>query len=156
VISSPPPLFESLDITESQHLLRTNIEGTFLAIQSVLPLMRERQWGRIVNVSAVLAEDGVAGYACYAAAKSALHGLTRTLSKELGPAGILINCVMPGLTLTDRARELKPAVRDLIARSLPIRRLLTPCEIAGTIVFLSSGMNRCITGEILRVSGGRG
>jgi NAD(P)-dependent dehydrogenase (short-subunit alcohol dehydrogenase family) len=148
-------LFEHLTPEEWQYPMRTNAEGTFATIQLAVPMMRRQKWGRIVNVSAVLAEDGLAGYGWYSMAKASLHGLTRTLSKELGPAGILVNCVMPGLTLTDRVQTMRAGSRTLVARSTPIRRMLQPCDVANPIVYLCSGANESITGEVLRVSGGR-
>jgi len=147
--------FERLPAEEWRPLVHANIDGAVAAIQAVLPSMRARGWGRIVNVSSGIAVDGMAGAGPYAAAKAALHGLTRTLAKELGPAGILANVVMPGLTLTERAVELIPAARrEQAAQASPIRRLLRPDEVAPTIVFLCSAVNSAITGEIVRASGG--
>src|SRR5262249_61278070 len=104
---------EALPADEWQDLLRVNIEGAYAATQAAVPSMRSRGWGRIVNVSSGVAVDGVPGTGPYAAAKAALHGLTRTLAKELGPDGILVNVVMPGLTLTERnAAELPAAARE--------------------------------------------
>jgi NAD(P)-dependent dehydrogenase (short-subunit alcohol dehydrogenase family) len=149
------PLFEELPPEEWRGLLRANTEGAYAAIQAVLPAMRARRWGRIVNVSSGVAVDGVPGAGPYAAAKAALHGLTRTLAKELGPAGILVNVVMPGVTLTERVAALLPAaVREQRERESPIRRLLPPEEVVPTIVFLCSAANTAVTGEIIRASGG--
>lgn len=89
------------------------------------------------------------------AAKASLHGLTRTLMKELGPDGILTNVVMPGLTLTERnANVLPDALREELEQESPIRRLLPPEEVAPTIVFLCSAANTAVTGEVIRASGG--
>ena len=149
------PEFEKFPPDEWRPVLRANTEGTYAAIQSVLPSMRARVWGRIVNVSSGVAVDGLPGAGPYAAAKAALHGLTRTLSKELGPAGILVNTVMPGLTLTERnSARLPSQMREQIASTSPIRRLLTPEEVVPTIVFLCSEMNTAVTGEAIRASGG--
>jgi 3-oxoacyl-[acyl-carrier protein] reductase len=149
------PAFEELAPDEWRSFLRANTEGHYAAIQAVLPSMRARSWGRIVNVSSGIAADGLPGTGAYAAAKAALHGLTRTLSKELGPAGILVNVVMPGLTLTERNAAVIPsAVRDNMAHASPIRRLLPPEEVVPTIVYLCSAANTAVTGEIIRASGG--
>jgi len=149
------PPFEEVEPSSWRPLLEVNVEGHYRAIQCVVPSMRTRRWGRIVNVSSGIAVDGLAGAGPYAAAKAALHGLTRTLAKELGPDGILTNVVMPGLTLTERNRERIPAVmRDEVARSSPIRRLLAPEEVVPTIVFLASAANTAVIGEIVRASGG--
>jgi 3-oxoacyl-[acyl-carrier protein] reductase len=136
-------------------LLEANLGGPYAAIQAVLPAMRARSWGRIVNISSTIAVDGMAGSGTYAAAKGALHGLTRTLARELGPSGILANVVMPGLTLTEQNLERLPEeVRDEHARGPPIRRLLSPDEVVPVIVFLASAANTAVTGEMIRASGG--
>jgi 3-oxoacyl-[acyl-carrier protein] reductase len=152
---SQTPCFESFSPEDWQPLLRTNIDGPFRLTQAVVPLMRQQGWGRIVNVSSIAAEDGLAKGAWYATAKASLHGLTRALSKELGPAGILVNSVMPGLTATDRIALIPAEVRRQVEERSPIRRVLDPQDVAGAIVFLCSGANCAITGEVLRVSGGR-
>lgn len=150
---SPP--FESVPVEKWQAILRANIEGAYVAIQAALPAMRAQRWGRIVNVSSGVAVDGVPGAGPYAAAKAALHGLTKTLAKELGPAGILTNVVMPGLTMTEAMAERLPkALQESRAQHYPIRRLLPPEEVVPTIVFLASALNTAVTGEILRASGG--
>ena len=148
--------FELFPPNEWEPLMRSNIEGPVSAIQAVLPAMRRTRWGRIVNVSSVAAVDGMPKYSWYAAAKAALHGLTHTLARELGPDGILVNVVMPGATLTDRvSRHFSPGALERQAAMLPIRRIPDPEEVATTIVFLSSAANTAITGEVVRVSGGR-
>jgi len=150
------PPFEDLPAQEWQTHFRANAEGPFAAIQAVLPAMRSQEWGRIVNVSSGVAEDGVPGSGAYGAAKASLHGLTRTLCKELGPAGILVNVVIPGITLTERmTAALPPTVRHQREQASPIRRLLPPEEVTPTIVFLCSAANTAVTGEIIRASGGR-
>ena len=152
----PGPPFERLAIVDWQAPLRANTEGPVAVIQAVLPTMRACGWGRIVNVSSVAAEDGAPGLSLYSAAKASLHGLTRALCKELGPSGILVNVVMPGLTLTERtAAELPPEVRRQREQTSPIRRLLSPQEVVPTIVFLCSAANTAVTGEMIRASGGR-
>ena len=149
------PRFEDVDEQHWRAMLQSNLAGHYAAIQAVLPNMRERKFGRIVNVSSTIAHDGMSGSGPYATAKAGLHGLTRSLAKELGPAGILVNVVMPGLTLTETNREQIPAeVRDQIGEATPIGRLLTAEEVATPLVFLASAANTGITGEILRVSGG--
>jgi 3-oxoacyl-[acyl-carrier protein] reductase len=150
------PAFEDVPADEWRSVFRANAEGPIGAIQAVLPAMRSQRWGRIVNVSSGVAEDGVPGGAAYGAAKAAQHGLTRTLCKELGPDGILVNVVIPGVTLTERmAATLPPAIRDQRAQASPIRRLLPPEEVVPTIVFLCSAANTAVTGEVIRASGGR-
>ena len=112
-------------------------------------------WGRIVNISSD-GTDGWPGLGPYATAKAGLHGLTRTLAVELGPANILSNVVMPGAVMTERTAKTIPAEqREQLRQHLPTRRLITPEDVAAVIVFLGSPVNRQIIGEIVRVTGGR-
>jgi 3-oxoacyl-[acyl-carrier protein] reductase len=149
------PAFEALPPAEWLERLRANIGGAYAAAQAVVPSMRSRGWGRIVNMSSTLALASVPGASWYSTVKAALLGLTRNLSVELGPAGILANAVLPGLTTTERSLATIPAaLREQAAAASPIRRLLGPEEIAPAVVFLCSPVNTGVTGEILRVSGG--
>ena len=149
------PLFEELSAEKWTTYFRLNFEGAYSAVQAVLPSMRGHGFGRIVNVSSGVAVDGFPGSAPYGAAKAALHGLTKTLSKELAPVGILVNVVVPSATRTERMVTQLPAqVLEMSERASPLRRLPSPEEVAATIVFLCSGANTAVTGEVLRVGGG--
>ena len=102
------------------------------------------------------AVDGWPGLGPYATVKAALHGLSRTMAKELSPAGILSNVVMPGFVLTDHNQQRVPdQYKEQIRSMLPTRNLPTPQDIAAVILFLGSPVNRQITGEVIRVTGGR-
>lgn len=137
-------------------LLRANTEGPLVAIQAVLPIMRRHGWGRIVNVSSIAAVEGMQGFGWYSAAKAALHGLTRTLAKEIGPAGVLVNVVMPGATATEGVKQgLDVQLLARHAAALPTRRLPEPDDVAAVVTFLASAANKAITGEVVRASGGR-
>ncbi|WP_437927911.1 SDR family oxidoreductase [Sorangium sp. So ce291] len=150
------PRFEDIPLAEWQGTLHDNIDGAFAAIQAAVPSMRARGWGRIVNISSGVALDGVVGAGPYAAAKSALHGLTAVLARELGPHGILTNVVVPGLTVTDKmSAVISPEVMAQRGKAYPVGRLLRAEEVAPTIVFLCSAANTAVTGEIIRASGGR-
>lgn len=148
-------LFEEVPPERWREDIRTLLEGAYLTTQVVLPTMREAGWGRIVNISSSLAEDGMPGGGPYTTPKAALHGLTRTLARELAPAGIFTNGVMPGLTLTERASRVIPqTVLDEEAARTPTGRLTTPEEVAGLVVFLGSAANGHVNGQIVRVTGG--
>lgn len=148
--------FEDVPLATWQRMFRGNFECTYAAIQAALPTMRAKKWGRIINVSSGTALDGVSGTGPYASAKSALHGLTSVLARELGADGILVNVVVPGITLTDRvAKHVTPDLEAARAAGYPIKRLLPPDEVAPTVVFLASALNTAVTGEIVRASGGR-
>ena len=153
--SGGPQLFEEEPVAQWRDMLRSSLEGIYLTIQEVLPAMRPRGWGRIVNVSSNLVEDTRAGPSSYITAKSGLHGLTCHLAWALGPAGILTNVVMPGLTLTARTnRPLLQEVFDDMKRKVCTGRITEPEEVAAAIVFLGSAANGHINGEMIRVDGG--
>jgi len=138
-----------------ESMLRRTLEGVALTIQCALPVMRQSGWGRIVNVSSD-ATDGWPGLGPYATAKAGLHGLTRTLAVELGPANILSNVVMPGAVMTERTQQhISEEQREQIKQHMPTRQLITPEDVAAVILFLGSPINRQIIGEIIRVTGGR-
>jgi NAD(P)-dependent dehydrogenase (short-subunit alcohol dehydrogenase family) len=148
-------LFEDVPIQDWESMLRSTLEGIALTIQCALPMMRKSGWGRIVNISSD-ATDGWPGLGPYATAKAGLHGLTRTLAGELGPANIVSNVVMPGMVLTERVLERVPDEhKEQVRQHTPTRQLVTPEDVAAVIVFLGSKTNRQITGEIVRVTGGR-
>jgi NAD(P)-dependent dehydrogenase (short-subunit alcohol dehydrogenase family) len=148
-------LFEDVPFQNWETMLRSSLEGVVLTIQYALPLLRKSGWGRIVNISSD-ATDGWPGLGPYATAKAGLHGLTRTLAVELGPARILSNVVMPGAVITERTRQnISDDQREQIRAHMPTRRLITPEDVAALIIFLGSPVNQQITGEIVRITGGR-
>jgi 3-oxoacyl-[acyl-carrier protein] reductase len=150
-----PPDFAAAAPDAWRRSLRVNLEGVFDLTQQTLPLMTASPQPRRVFVSSGTAEHGLPGEEAYAAAKSGLSGLTRCLAREYGPRGVLVNIVMPGLTLTERCRaEMPEDLRDTVARAAATGRLSVPDEVADVIVFLASRANGNITGEIVRVSGG--
>ena len=148
-------VFEDVPPDAWQTMLQTTLAGVYQTIQATLPAMRLAPWGRIINISSTVAEDGLPGAGAYAAAKSGLHGLTKVLAAELGAANILSNVVMPGMTLTERASEVIPhTIREQVAGGTPTRRLTKPEEVASLIVFLGSAANGHVNGEAIRVTGG--
>jgi NAD(P)-dependent dehydrogenase (short-subunit alcohol dehydrogenase family) len=147
--------FEDVPLERWEGMLRGMLEGVTLTLQCAVPLMRRSGWGRIVTVSSD-ATDGWPGLGPYATAKAGLHGLSRTLAVELGPANILSNVVMPGMVLTERIQQHVPAEhKNQVKEHTPTRRITTPGDVAALIVFLGSRANQQITGEIIRVTGGR-
>jgi NAD(P)-dependent dehydrogenase (short-subunit alcohol dehydrogenase family) len=131
--------------------LRANVEGTFALAQAALPHLRASNQGRILFISTGLAEEGMPGAAIYTTAKSAIHGLARSLAWEGGGDGVLVNTIAAGLTLTDRNRSRLPgAMRDATASRTPLGRLSTPEDLVAPVLFLTSAANSSITGEVLR------
>lgn len=147
--------FEEVPMSRWKPTLDLQLSGVYYTLQQVIPLMRSQGWGRIVNVSSNVAEDGIPGAGAYAAAKAGLHGLTRVLARELGPAGILSNVVMPGFTLTERNLDQFPqAMQAAVAQQTPTGRLTRPEDVAALIVFLGSATNGHVNGEMIRCTGG--
>ncbi len=131
------------------------LRATFNVCQAVLPLMRARTGGSIVNMASDLVARPTIPYHDYATAKSALIGFSRNLAAELGPLGIRVNCVAPGLVYpTDASRTTKEEVKDLIIAQTPLRRIATPQDVAGPVLFLASAWSGFMTGQTLYVDGG--
>lgn len=135
--------------------LLVNIEGAVRLTRAVVPVLRERTWGRLVHISSSIATDGMIGGEYYGAAKSALHGFSRSIAFSLGGSGdILSNVVVPGLTRTDTNTDIAAAAGDHFATRAPIARLLDADEVARPIVYLASAANTGITGQAITVTGG--
>jgi 3-oxoacyl-[acyl-carrier protein] reductase len=132
------------------------LSSTFRVSRAVVPGMRAGGWGRIVSFASRSALAGVARASHYAAAKAGVIGLTASLAKELGPDGILVNAVAPTqiLTTKDGVPSIPEERAEKMARSIPLRRLATPDDVAGLVVWLSSGSNTYVTGETISFSGG--
>jgi NAD(P)-dependent dehydrogenase (short-subunit alcohol dehydrogenase family) len=135
--------------------LQVNLNAAFRLAQAFAPQMRQRAWGRIVNISSVFGLVTRENRAAYSAAKSALAGLTRTLAVELGPDNVLVNCVAPGYVQTELTAQ-NNSEEDLkrIASTIPLRRLAQPSEIARVVAFLCGEENTYITGHVLVADAG--
>jgi 3-oxoacyl-[acyl-carrier protein] reductase len=130
--------------------------ATFRTCRAAVPGMQTAGWGRIVNVAARSGLAGTARATHYAAAKAAIIGLSASLAKELGPDGILVNAVAPTqiLTIKDGAPSIPDDRAAEMAKSIPLRRLATPDDLAALIVWLGSDANRYVTGETISLTGG--
>jgi 3-oxoacyl-[acyl-carrier protein] reductase len=135
-------------------VLRTNLDGAFLAIQQVLPGMMRNRWGRIINISSVVGQAGSAGQVNYAASKAALIGLSKSLAQEMGSRGITVNVVAPGYIATDMTKDLPEERRQKILAGIPLGRIGTVEDVAAAVRFLASEEAGYITGQILAVNGG--
>ncbi|MBV8553025.1 MAG: 3-oxoacyl-[acyl-carrier-protein] reductase [Acidobacteriaceae bacterium] len=135
-------------------VLQTNLSGSFFAIQQVLPGMMRERWGRIVNISSVVAEMGNPGQANYVASKAGLIGLTKSLAHELGSRNITVNAVAPGFIGTDMTHGLSDELKQKMIDQTPLKRMGTPEDIAAAVRFLVSDEAAFITGHVLDVNGG--
>jgi NAD(P)-dependent dehydrogenase (short-subunit alcohol dehydrogenase family) len=148
--------FEQIAEEEWRRTFEINVTAVFLLTRAVLPAMKEQGYGRIINLSSTAGKTvSTLGGAHYTASKAALLGLTRASAKELGPYGITVNAVCPGLIDTELTREhATPELLEAAAKSFPIRRLGEAVEVADLICFLASEAAGYITGASLDINGG--
>lgn len=144
------------DITEDEwnNMFDVNVKGAFHCCQFVLPNMIHRKEGRIINISSMW---GITGASCevhYSASKAALIGLTKALAKEVGPSGITVNCVAPGVIDTDMNAFLRPEDLAALRQETPLGRLGKPGDVANLIYYLASEEAGFITGQVIGADGG--
>ncbi len=135
-------------------VLTTNLTGAFLLTQSLLSAMLKNRWGRIINITSVVARTGQAGQVNYAASKAGLIGMTRSLAREVASRGITVNAVAPGYIETPMTEVLNEAQRAAMMQSIPLGRPGTDGEIAHAIAYLASEGAGYVTGHVLDVNGG--
>ena len=135
-------------------VLDANLKGAFLCCKEAARRMVRQRYGRIVNLSSVVALRGNAGQTNYAASKAGLIGLTKALAKEEGPSGITVNCVAPGVIETDMMAAFTAEDKAALAEETPVGRLGTPEEVAKLLVFLAGEDAGYITGQVFGVNGG--
>lgn len=149
-------LFQDLSDEAWDRLLAVNIGGVRNCVNAVLPGMLRAQRGSIVTIGSVWGEVGASCEAAYSATKGAVHALTQALSKELGPSGIRVNCVSPGVIETDMIAHFSPADLKAMAEETALGRIGKPENVAAAVSFLCSEDASYITGQILSVGGGFG
>jgi len=137
-----------------EQTLSVNLGSVFRCTRAVIPGMQACAWGRIINISSQAVYTGSANHAHYAASKSGLLGLTFSLAKELGPAGITVNLVAPGRIVTDMLLERSTGREEEWMKQTPLRRFGKPEEVAAAVAFLSSDGAAYITGANLHINGG--
>jgi len=154
----PRRSFEELSIEDYQLLINTNLNGAFYCAQAVLPAMRARGRGTIVNIVSDAGKVGSTGETVYSAAKGGVIAFTRSLARELARRKVRVNCVCPGPTATPFLDVFQgeggQKVIEAMTRMVPFRRLAQPEEIAAAVAFLASEDAGYITGQALSVSGG--
>jgi len=135
-------------------VVATNLRGTWNVCRACARPMLKARWGRIINISSVVASSGNAGQTNYAATKGAVDALTRSLARELGSRGITVNAVAPGFIETDMTRELSAELVEGLRARIPLGCLGSVEDVARAVRFLASDDASYITGQVLRVSGG--
>lgn len=144
------------DITEEKwdRMFNVDVKGVYNCIQAALPDMIHNKSGRIINISSMW---GITGASCevhYSAAKAAVIGMTKALAKELGPSGITVNAIAPGVISTEMNGNISEEIMSELKEETPIGRIGTPEDIAETALFLASPKASFITGEVISVNGG--
>lgn len=144
------------DITEEKwdRMFAVDVKGVYNCIQAALPDMIHNKSGRIINISSMW---GITGASCevhYSAAKAAVIGMTKALAKELGPSGITVNAIAPGVISTEMNGNISEEIMTELKEETPIGRIGSPEDIAETAIFLASPKASFITGEVISVNGG--
>ena len=139
-------------IEEWDRIFDVNVRGAFAATRAALPYMIEGQSGSIINVSSMWGQVGASCEVVYSATKGAVIAMTKALAKELGPSGIRVNCIAPGVIITDMCAGIDPAILDEMAEESPVGRNGTPMDVAKAMEYLSEAT--FVTGEVLSVNGG--
>jgi 3-oxoacyl-[acyl-carrier protein] reductase len=160
-----PLLVNNAGITRDNLLMRmkkedwdqvidTNLSGIYRICRSLVPSMVKARYGRIVNITSVVARSGNPGQINYAAAKAGAEGLTRSLSRELASRNITVNCVAPGFIETDMTGTLTDAQRETLLAQVPMKRLGRPEDVAAGVAYLLSEQASYVTGITLDINGG--
>lgn len=144
---------EKLPLEDWDLVIKSCLYGAFHCTRCVVPSMKDRKWGRIINISSSVGERGYPGDSAYGAAKAGILGFTKSLARELARDGITVTAVIPGFVLTEMTRSLSQANIELIKASIPLGKLCEPEDVAEVVAFLAAkGHN--ITGSIHHVDGG--
>ncbi len=144
------------DITDEmwQKMIDVNLSGAFYCSRAVLPYMIHRKRGKIVNIASIWGETGGSCEVHYSAAKAGVIGMTKALAKEVGPSGITVNCVSPGVILTDMTSHFDESTINGLKDETPLGRIGMPEDVAGAVSFLASADADFITGQNISVNGG--
>ncbi|MBC8175564.1 MAG: 3-oxoacyl-[acyl-carrier-protein] reductase [Candidatus Marinimicrobia bacterium] len=133
---------------------KVNLKGCFNGIKAVIPLMMKKRFGRIINITSVVALSGNPGQANYVASKAGIIGLTKSVAKELASRNITVNAVAPGYIGTDITAELSDKIKENLIQQIPLKKIGSPEDIAGAVLFLASEDASYITGQTISVNGG--
>jgi 3-oxoacyl-[acyl-carrier protein] reductase len=135
-------------------VLDTNLKGAFLVTRAFSRAFLKQRSGRIINVSSVIGLIGNAGQCNYSASKAGLIGFTQSCAREMASRGITVNAIAPGFIETDMTSVLKPEIRDVVLKQIPLGRFGQADDIADAALYLASASGRYVTGQVLAVDGG--
>lgn len=147
--------FEEIPLEEWRQVMDVNITGCFICASAVLPAMRDAGWGRIINISSSTVPQGIPGFLHYVTSKSALIGMGRAMAREVGPHGITVNAVLPGMIETEMENVGRTDEgRQHVIGNQSLQRQQTPEDMLGTLLFLASPASGFMTGQSICVDGG--
>lgn len=146
-------MFHKMTEEQWDQVMSVNLKSMFYICKEIVPIMREKCYGKIVNISSTSALGNV-GQANYAASKAAVQGFTKTLAKELGPKNITCNAVAPGYIFTDMLSTVPENILEGWKKDIPLRRFASPDELASVVCFFSSDESSWVTSQCLYASGG--
>lgn len=135
-------------------VFNTNLRGAFLVTKAFSRAMLKQRAGRVINIASVVGLMGNAGQCNYAASKGGLIAFTKSAAKEFGSRGVTVNAIAPGFTETDMTSELKPEVKEVILKQIPLGRFGQAEDIADAALYLAASSGRYVTGQVLTVDGG--
>lgn len=147
-------LFTDTDENDWNRIMGVNAGGIYNMCRAIVPQMISRKNGRIINMSSMWGISGASCEVIYSASKAAVIGFTKALAKELGPSGITVNCIAPGVIDTEMNAELDDETRKELTDEIPLERFGAPEDVAGAVLFLASDQASYITGQVLGVDGG--
>ncbi len=147
-------MFQDVSENEWKNLFNVNLGSVFNCCSCVAKHMISRKSGKIINVSSIWGIYGASMESHYSASKAAIIGFTKSIAKELGPSGIFVNCVAPGVIETDMNKNLTGIEKKNLEEQTPLKRLGSAIDVAKCISFLASNDSNFITGEVIEVSGG--
>jgi len=149
-------LFTDISSENWQRMLNVNVNGVLNATKSVLPHMIKNKRGKIINISSVWGQLGASCEVHYSTTKAAVIGFTKALAKEVGPSGITVNCIAPGVIATDMNSRLSAEDLTALADETPLCRIGSATDVAQAVLYLASKGSDFITGQVLGVDGGFG
>lgn len=147
-------LLTSEDKCSYDAVMNTNLKGAFNVCREFIPDMVDRKFGRIINISSMWGLVGASCESLYSASKAAIIGLSKSLAKELGPSGITVNAVAPGVINTDMLKDISSATVEALVDETPVGRVGEPQDVANVVAFLASEKSGFVTGEVINCSGG--
>ncbi len=147
-------LFNNNTSKQEEKLWGINVQGVFNCTKAVLPHMINQKCGKIINISSMWGQVGASCEVHYSASKAAVIGFTKALAQELGPSGINVNCIAPGVIMTDMNKEHSQETMEILKDETPLGKIGIPEDIAHATAFLASDKSDFITGQVLGVNGG--